>query len=77
MPTPQPLRAMQVRRAFPNLTFQRLTNLVQLDDGLGQIVVTEQPGRLRVFPNDQQATGATVFLDISDRVSGGTMRRDY
>jgi len=62
---------MQVERAFPNLTFQRLTNLVQPDDGHDHIFVTEQPGRVRVFPNDQKATEAPVFLDITDRVSDG------
>ena len=59
---------MRVQRVFPNLTFQRLTNLVQPDDGRDRFFVTEQPGRIRVFPNDQQATEADVFLDISDRV---------
>ena len=54
---------------FPNLTFQRLTNLVQPDDGLDHIFVTEQPGRIRGFLNDQQAKDAHIFLDISDRVS--------
>ena len=60
---------MEVRRAFPNLTFSRLTNLVQPDDGRDRIFVTEQPGRIRVFPNDQQASSAETFLDIRDRVS--------
>ena len=66
---PQPLRPMQVRRSFPNLTFQRLTNLLQPEDGLDRIFVTEQAGRVLVFPNDQQAAQAIIFLDISDRVS--------
>ena len=69
VPTPSPLRAMQVERTFPNLTFQRLTNLVQPDDGQDHIFVTEQPGRVRVFPNDQQASEAQIFLDIRNRVS--------
>ena len=60
---------MGVDRAFPNLTFQRLTNLVQPDDGFGNFFVTEQAGRVKVFPHDQQAAEADVFLDITDRVS--------
>ena len=68
-PSPQPLRRMEVRRAFPNLTFRQLTNLVQPDDGRDRIFVTEQPGRIRVFPNDQEALSAETFLDIRDRVS--------
>ena len=65
---PQPLAAMEVRRSFPNLNFQRLTNLLQPDDGLDRIFVTEQAGRIFVFPNDQDADRAGVFLDIRDRV---------
>ena len=67
-PTPQPLRTMRVERAFPNLNFQRLTNLVQPDDGHDHIFVTEQAGSIRVFLNDQRATKADIFLDITDRV---------
>jgi glucose/arabinose dehydrogenase len=51
------------------LNFQRLTNLAQPDDGQNHIFVTEQPGLIRVFPDDSQATKARVFLDIRDLVS--------
>ena len=60
---------MRVERVFPNLTFQRLTNLVQPDEGHDHIFVTEQAGRIRVFPDDQQATEAGLFLDIRAQVS--------
>ena len=60
---------MRAQRVFPNLTFRRLTNLVQPDDGLASIFVTEQPGRILVFPDDPEVTELFVFLDISDRVS--------
>ena len=66
---PKPLRAMRVERAFPNLTFQRLTGFVQPDDGQNHLFVTEQSGRIHVFRDDQQATRPDVFLDIRDRVS--------
>ena len=68
-PQSAPLQAMQVERTFSNLTFTRLTNLVQADDGLDRFFTTEQMGLIRVFPNDQQVTEADVFLDITDRVS--------
>ena len=58
-----------MERAFPNLTFQRLTDFAQPDDGLDRIFVTEQAGRIRVFPNAQLAGQAGTFLDIADRVS--------
>ena len=70
-PKPAPLQAMKVERAFPNLTFRHLTNLAQPDDGQDHILVTEQKGRILVFPNVQQAKGAAVYLDITDRVNEG------
>ena len=69
---PRPLQPMMVQRAFPGLPLGELvnlTNLVQPDDGLDHVFITEQPGRIRVFPNDQAATEARVFLDITQRVS--------
>ena len=66
---PRPLRDMRVERAFPNLMFQRLTNLVQPEDGHDHLFVTEQAGRIRVFPDDQGATQAGTFLDITSRVN--------
>ena len=66
---PRPLRGMSVERAFPALSFRHLTNLVQPEDGHDHLLVTEQAGRIRVFPNDQRVTQAGTFLDIRDRVS--------
>ena len=60
---------MAVERVFPNLTFRRLTNLVQPDDGLDRIFVTEQGGRILVFPDRQQVAEPVLFLDLSSRVS--------
>ncbi len=72
VPTPgqaaSPLQRMRVVPAFPNLEFQELTNLVEPEDGRGLLYVTEKPGRIRVFPNDQEASNAEIFLDITDRV---------
>jgi len=63
------LQDIHVERAFPNLDFQRLTNMAQPDDDQNHIFITEQPGRIRVFPDNPQATEAKVFLDIRGRVS--------
>ena len=60
---------MGVERVSPDLDFQQLTGLGQPDDGSDRLFVTEQVGRVRVFPNDQAVTQAGVFLDIQDRVS--------
>ena len=67
--TPVPSRRMAVERAFPNLTFKRLTNLVQPDDGRDRLFVTEQEGRIHVFPNRQQVEELALFLDLSAKVS--------
>ena len=38
-------------------------------DGTNRVFVPEQRGKIYVFPNDQNAETAAVFLDISDKVS--------
>ena len=70
-PTSSPLKPMSVARPFPKLTFRRLTGLVQPDDGLGVLYVTEQRGLIRIFPNQQDVSKSTVFLDITGRVNEG------
>lgn len=67
--TSHPLSPMGLERAFPNLTFQHLTNLTQPDDGLSNIFVTEQAGRVMVFSDDHEVSEGHVFLDIRERVS--------
>jgi len=59
-----------VENAFPNLTFSRPTNIVNAGDGTDRLFVTEQSGRILVFPNQSTATSASVFLDISSEVLG-------
>ena len=68
---PTPLRPMRVGPAFPNLSFHRLTNLVDAGDGPDRLFATEQNGRIRVFPNETGVTDAPVFLDVSGNVSTG------
>ena len=64
-PTPRP-PAVTLERVFENLSFSRLTNLVQ--EG-SRFFVTEQKGRVLSFPAGQETPEAGVFLDIRDRVS--------
>lgn len=68
-PTPAPLRPLTIERVFPSLEFSRLTNLVQPNQGHDMLFVTEQSGRILVFPNQQDSTAATLFLDLSPLVS--------
>ena len=66
---PRPLGPMQVERVHPNLSFNKLTNLVEPNDGRGLLFATEQTGRILVFPNDQGTSQAEVFLDLQGRVN--------
>ncbi|MEZ4702063.1 MAG: PQQ-dependent sugar dehydrogenase [Rhodothermales bacterium] len=59
-----------VERAFPALSFDRPVDFQHAGDGSNRIFVVEQhQGRVRVFPDDQAATDAGVFLDIGDKLS--------
>ena len=54
--------------AFPHLSFTKPVGLYHAGDGSDRLFVVEQEGRIRVFPNDSNATSARTFLDISDSV---------
>ena len=69
VPAQVALRPLAVQRAFPNLEFSRLTNLVQPDDY--RLFVTQQGGRILVFPDQPDAAESNLFLDLRDRVSQG------
>ena len=60
-----PAGQLGVERVFPGVTFQRLTNMVQPDDGSGRFFATEQQGIVYVFREGGQAE---VFLDIHSKV---------
>ncbi len=64
-PKPTTLQAV---RAFANLEFDRPVFLGHAGDGTNRIFVLEQPGVVRVFPNEPDVDEAKVFLDIRDRV---------
>ncbi|MCH8296911.1 MAG: PQQ-dependent sugar dehydrogenase [Chloroflexi bacterium] len=57
---------LALQRVYDNLTFSRLTNLVQAGS---RLFVTEQTGRVLSFPISPDSPEADVFLDIRDRVS--------
>jgi quinoprotein glucose dehydrogenase len=54
--------------AFPKLRFVRPLVLTHAGDGTNRVFVVSQLGSIHVFPNDQAAAKAKVFLDISKRV---------
>lgn len=59
---------MDLVLAFENLRFDRPVFLTHAGDGSDRLFVVEQPGRIRVFPNDPAVTTAAVFLDITHLV---------
>ena len=70
-PKTAPLSSMAIARSFPNLNFRRLTGLVQPGDDRDVLYVTEQKGLIRTFPNRQDVSKSTIFLDITGRVNEG------
>ncbi|MEZ5965993.1 MAG: PQQ-dependent sugar dehydrogenase [Planctomycetota bacterium] len=60
---------VRLSRAFPNITIPNPTFLTHAPDNSDRIFVTSRDGRVYVFPNDDQVTQPTVFLDISARVN--------
>jgi glucose/arabinose dehydrogenase len=54
--------------AFPSLTFARPTDIQNAGDGTDRLFVTEQTGRILVFPNDAGVAAYTVFLDLTAQV---------
>ena len=61
-----PLRAMEVERAFPDLSFDRPVALVFPGDGSGRGFLVEQPGQVMALTGEGNAS---PFLDIRGRVS--------
>ncbi|OZV70606.1 glucose dehydrogenase [Winogradskyella aurantia] len=57
--------------AFPNITFSRPVEIQNAQDGSNRMFVVEQPGRIEVFPNTPNVTGAQVstFLNIEGIVT--------
>jgi len=69
--SPDPPSAVSTVLAFPNLIFAHPIYATHAKDGSDRVFVVEKTGRIKVFPNQEQAQASdvTVFLDISDRVN--------
>ena len=54
--------------AFPNINFEFPLEIQNANDNSDRLFVVEQSGRIKVFPNQNDVTSASVstFLDISD-----------
>jgi glucose/arabinose dehydrogenase len=70
-PVAIPAGSIRVERVFPNLSFEDMTNLVEPDDSIGQMFISEQKGIIQSFEAGRPEQGSHVFLDITDRVNRG------
>lgn len=61
---PDPL----LQPAFPNLTFEQITDIQNAGDGTNRLFVTRKTGEMHVFDNDPDVASAGLFLDLSDTV---------
>ncbi len=60
---------IQVKKAFPKLSFKNPTDLQDPKDGTNRLFVLEQRGIIYVFKNNSRVSEKKVFLDIRDRVN--------
>lgn len=58
-------------RVFGNLDFDLPLFLTWVPGAQGRLAVVEQEGRIKIFPNREDAGQASVLLDISDQVQSG------
>ncbi len=65
--SPDPLPALEIEKAFPNLRFKRPLQITQAGDGTNRMFVVTQEGIIYVFPHRPDATeqDRKVFLDWS------------
>lgn len=72
IPPPDPLPgvtpAIELSRAFPNISFSQPVALLQRPDTSASWFVVEQAGVVRQFSNDNATSASSVYLDIRDRV---------
>ncbi|QIP13438.1 PQQ-dependent sugar dehydrogenase [Spirosoma aureum] len=73
VPTQKPLQGQpavwKLENAFPNLTFRRPVEFTCPRDGSNRIFVLEQEGIIRVFENKPTVQVASVYLDVTKKVS--------
>ncbi|NQZ44985.1 MAG: PQQ-dependent sugar dehydrogenase [Flavobacteriaceae bacterium] len=67
--TPVTEFTVSITNAFPNLTFDRPVDFQSPDDSTDRVFVVEQGGLIKVFANDPEVVGTTIFLDLRDRIS--------
>lgn len=69
LPSGGSLPIVQVERAFPRISFDRMVYLAHPDGLSEQLYLVLQPGRIMVFDNVPDPSSPQTFLDIRGRVS--------
>src|SRR5215470_2990975 len=62
-----PLPALDLVVAFPNLKFNRPLWMEEVPDGSKRVIVIEQDGKVFLFPCDRSARDRKTFLDLTPR----------
>jgi glucose/arabinose dehydrogenase len=60
-----------VKVAFPHIMFRDPVGIYAAGDQSNRLFVVEQAGVIKVFENNESTKSASVFLNISDRVTSG------
>ena len=63
--------SLKIIEAFPNLTFDKPTDIQNAGDASHRLFVAEKPGRIHVFDTDAEIPESSVFLNISHQVASG------
>ncbi len=66
--SPDQFPSLATEQVFPALAFDDPVQLTYAPDGSDRLFVVEQHGAIRVFPNQDDVTASTVFLDLGDVV---------
>ena len=70
-PTPETHHEYSAKVAFPNLQFRDPVGIYAAGDQSNRLFVVEQAGVIKVFENNESVNAASIFLNISDRVTSG------
>ena len=65
----EPLKRIQLTHVFPNISYPRMVHLTYPEDGSGRLFLLLQHGQIVVFPNKEETTYSSTFLDISGYVN--------
>jgi hypothetical protein len=62
-------QAQIIVNAFPNLSFRQPVHLTSVPDSTRRLVVVQQNGYARIFPDDTLASATDTLLDLSGAIS--------